>query len=68
MCAVVNEDIQKIARHFLPASSPQKGIGHQIFNFKTAAKSETSSRTQPQLGRDDLEIPQMGPRTQGRDN
>lgn len=39
-----------------PPRIRQKGIRHQIFNFKTAAKSETSSPTQPQLGLDDLEI------------
>lgn len=71
MCVVVNKDIQKMIRlehSTFPPRSPQKGTGHQIFNFKTAAKSETSSRTQTQLGLDDLEIsPQMGTRTQERD-
>lgn len=33
-----------------------KGMRHQIFNFKTAAKSETSSPIQTQLGLNDLEI------------
>lgn len=33
-----------------------KGEQHQIFNFKRAAKSQTSSPTQPQLRLGDLEI------------
>lgn len=71
MCAVVNRDIQKIIRHeiqrFHRADSQYDPSRHQIFNFKTPAKSETSSRTQTQLGLRDLEKPQMGTRTQERD-
>lgn len=46
---------------FHPPRIRHKGTRYQIFNFKTPAKSETSSSTQPQLGLDYLEIsPQMG--------
>lgn len=66
------EDIQKIIcleiGYFPPPRIRHKGAPHQIFNFKTPAKSQTSSPTQTQLRHGDLGILlQMGHALQERD-